>query len=271
MSNISNESSGLPSSMVYLTSRSTKKFKLQSGNYSDIIYLFDGSLYLPTGFIFMVSLVDFICPITWHVIASYNENNTLYYLIDGDTYTYIILDGNYSANDIVTLFNASEIYTEHNIYTTYDVITNKFVFTNLNNINFAFLSTSTTFELLGFSDDNHISTDYVLFSDDQVDLAGTREIYITTNLECLSLDCRAGALSNNVIAKIPVTGNSGDIITYSNISNFRTTVRDKKINKMQIRLEDDRGRLINLTHNYSVSFDFHVVPDKFLIYQNALT
>lgn len=261
----------MQSAMVYLTSRSTNILKVNSDNYSDIIYYFNGSYSTSSGFVFMVSLVDFICPITWYIISSYNDNNTLYYLINGVEYSYTISDGNYSANDIVTLFNSSELYTTHNIYTSYDLITNKLVFTNLSDINFTFLNTSTCLELLGFTDDSHISTDYILFSDDQVDLAGTREIYIRTNLTCTNLDSRSGGLTSNIIAKIPISGNSYDIITYSNTSNFRTIVRDRNINKIEIRLEDDRGNLINLTHHYSCSIDLHIVPDKFLIYENALT
>ncbi len=177
MSNISNESSGMQSAMVYLTSRSTNIRQVYDGNYSDIIYYFNGSLNTSDGFVFMVSLNDFICPITWYVISAYNANTTLNYQINSVQYTYTIPDGNYSANDIVDLFNSTDLYTDHNIYTIYDIITNKFFFTNLDNNNFTFLYTSTCFELLGFTTDiDHDSTDFELFSDDQVDLAGTREI-----------------------------------------------------------------------------------------------
>ena len=272
MSNVASESSGMQSAMVYLTSRSPNIRKVNSDNYSTVVYYFTGSLAISDGFVFMVSLNDFICPITWYTISTYEDNNTLNYQIGSTQYSYTIPDGNYSANDIVSLFNSTDLYLNYNIYTTYDIITNKFNFINLDNLNFSFLYTSTCFELLGFTTDiDHNSTDYELISDDQVDLAGTREIYVKSSLTTMNLDSRIGSLTSNVLAKIPVTGNNGNFIYYQNSTNFRSIVRDRNINMIEIKLEDDRGNALNLTHHYSCSIDFHVVPDRFLIYQNSLT
>jgi hypothetical protein len=198
MSNISNESSGMQSAMVYLTSRSTNIRKVYD-NYSDIIYYFNGALTSSEGFVFMVSLNDMIIPVTWYVISENNDNNTLNYQINSVQYSYTIPDGNYSANDIVDLFNSTDLYNDHNITTSYDTITNKFIFTNGDNNNFTFLYTSTCFELLGFTSGiDHDSTDYELYSDDQVDLAGTREIYVKSSLSTLNLDSRIGSLTSNI-------------------------------------------------------------------------
>lgn len=272
MSNVANESSGLQSCMMYLTSKSSRILRVNSDYYSDIIYYFTGSISISDGFIFMASLHDFICPITWYTISAYNDNNTLNYQINSVQYTYTIPDGNYSANDLIDLFNSTDLFNNNSIYTSYDIITNKFIFTNQNSDNFTFLYTSTCFELLGFTTDiDHDSTDFELFSDKQVDLAGTREIYIVTSLTCLNLDSRTGSLSSNILSKIPVTGNSGNFIYYTNSTNFRTIVRDRTINKIEIRLENDKGELLPLTEHYSCSIDFHVIPDKYLLYTNSLT
>ena len=45
----------------------------------------------------------------------------------------------------------------------------------------------------------------------------------------------------------------------------------RSINNIQIVLEDDEGNLLDLTMNYSLSLDVHIIPNKMLLYSNAIT
>ena len=63
MSSIANENSGLPSAIIYLLSKTTKKRQISS-DYSDIIYYFDSSLICTHGFVFLISLHDITIPVT---------------------------------------------------------------------------------------------------------------------------------------------------------------------------------------------------------------
>ena len=62
-----------------------------------------------------------------------------------------------------------------------------------------------------------------------------------------------------------------NFIYYSNITQNRIILKDRTINNMQIVLEDDEGNLLDLTMNYSLSLDVHIIPNKFLTYSNTIT
>ncbi len=272
MSSVSHESSGLQSSMIFLTTRSTNIKKVYDNNYSSVIYYFNGSISAPEGFIFLVSLNDMIIPATWYVISEHNDNNTLNYQINSHQYSYVISDGNYSISDLVDLFNSSEIYVDNGISTYFDPPTNKLIFQNENNLEFTFLYISTCFELLGFTlDIDHDSEGFILIGDDQCDVSGTREIYVKSSLNTLNLDSRIGSLSSNILAKIPVTVDSNNFIYYNNVTGYRSILKDKMINKIEISLEDDKGNLIDITHHYSCTIEIQTIPDKYLVYQNSMS
>ena len=58
---------------------------------------------------------------------------------------------------------------------------------------------------------------------------------------------------------------------YSNITQNRIILKNRNINNIQIILEDDEGNLLDLTMNYSLSLDVHIIPNKFLQYTDAIT
>ena len=264
MTSVSHESSGLQSSMIFINSRSNN-VKIINNDYSDIIYYFHSNLSCSDGFVFLISLCDAIIPVSWYTISSFNNNNSLVYSINSINTTYVIPDGNYTVLDLYNLFVANLPFT-----ISYDSISNKFTFVH-STYNFILLSTSTCFELIGLSDGvNHNSSSFILVFDNQVDLCGTRCLYICTNLQTLNLDSRIGTLSSNILAKIPVNVDNNNLITHYNYNGFRSLLSNRLINNIQIRIEDDRGRLVNIKNHYSLSIEFHVIPEKVLVYQNQL-
>ena len=270
MSNVSNESSGQQSTNIYLTSKSNNKRVVSNGNYSDIIYNFPISVNASDGFIFLISLHDCIIPVTWYVISAYNNNNLFNYQINGVTYSYTIADGNYSVNNLVNLFNTSEIKLTNGITNSYNIINNKLTFTQTV-IDFTILATSACLDIIGLNDIDTTSSSYILQCPNQVDLSGTREIYIKSNLHTISLDSRIGTMTSSILAKIPVTVDSHNLIYYSNITQNRSVLKDRSISRIQITLEDDEGNLLNLTQHYSLTIDVNIIPNKFLVYTSALT
>ena len=271
MSNIQNESSGQTSAQIYITSKSNYKRVISTNNYSNIMYYFNSSINVSDGFVFLISLHDAIIPVTWYVISSYNGNNLFNYEINNVSYSYTIPDGNYSVTDLVNLFNSSSIETTNGIITSYDSLTNILTFTNATT-DFTILSTSTCLDILGLTTGiNTTSTNYSLTCPYQVDLSGTREIYVKTNLHTINLDSRIGTMTSSIIAKVPVVVDNMNFIYYSNITQNRIILKDRTINNIQIVLEDDEGNLLDLTMNYSLSLDVHIIPNKFLQYTNAIT
>ena len=104
-----------------------------------------------------------------------------------------------------------------------------------------------------------------------MDLSGTREIYVKTNLHSINLDSRIGTMTSSIIAKVPVVVDNMNFIYYLNITQNRIILKDRTINNIQIILEDDEGNLLDLTINYSLSLDVHIMPKNFLIYSSAIT
>ena len=214
----------------------------------------------------MVSVADAVIPVSWYIISEFNNNNSFDYSINDITYNYIIPDGNYTVTEL------QEILIDNVPFTiSYNSINNKFTFSHSTD-EFILLSTSTCFELIGFTENvNHSSTSQTLICDNQIDLAGTRNIYICTNLQTLNMDSRVGTVSSHILTKIPVNVNNNNLITYYNYNGFRSLLRNKLINNIRIRIEDDKGNLININNHYSISIELHVIPDKLLIFSNQLT
>lgn len=265
MSSVSHENSGLMSSMIYLNTRSTNIRKVY-GDYSEIIFYFAGNISVPEGFVFLVSVADAVIPVSWYIISEFNNNNSFDYSINDISYNYIIPDGNYTVTEL------QEILIDNVPFTiSYNSINNKFTFSHSTN-EFILLSTSTCFELIGFTENiNHSSTSKILIGDNQVDLAGTRNVYICTNLQTLNMDSRVGTVSSHILTKIPVNVNNNNLITYYNYNGFRSLLRNRLINNIRIRIEDDKGNLININNHYSISIDLHIIPDKLLMFSNQLT
>ena len=272
MSSVSNESSGQQSTNIHIDSSTDNKRVISVGNYSDIVYYFYGaSINVSDGFVFLISLNDAIIPVTWYVISDYYQNNIFNYSVGGISYSFTIPDGNYSVNTLMSLFNTSGIKLTNGITTSYSIGTNKFTFSHTSS-EFSILSTSTCLSLIGLiSGANTSSSSYILVCPKQVDLSGTRAIYIKSNLHTISLDSRIGTMTSSILAKIPVVVDTYNFINYSNITQNRSILKDRSINKIQITLEDDKGRPLNITSDYNLTIDVHVIPNKFLVYENTLT
>ena len=259
------ESSGLMSSKLLITSRSSKATFIDD-NYANGRYYFYAPLQAPKGFSFLCTLNDASIPATWYLISEYNGNNSLKYTINTIQYEYTIPDGSYGAYDLKTQLNSGIPFT-----VTYNSITNKYTFSHTTN-DFTFDSDSTCLNELGFTEETtHSSTTQSLTSDKKVDLAGTRSLYIITNLHTLNMDSRTGQLSSNILDNIIVDVASYGLITYVNTSGFRTIILNDMISYLDIRIEDDAGSLINLTEHYTMTLEFHVVENKMLAYRNILT
>ena len=272
MSNISNESSGQPSADIHIDSSTDNKRVISIDNYSDIVYYFyGGSLHVSDGFVFLISLNDAIIPVTWYVISEYNQNNIFNYEVSEVSYSYTIPDGNYSVNGLINLFNASEIKTTNGITTSYSLTTNKLTFSHTS-LEFTILSASTCWKLIGLSKNvDATSTSFILTCPKQVNLSGTKAIYIKSNLHTISLDTRIGTMTSSILAKIPVVMDTYNFINYVNITQNRKILKDRSINKIQITSEDDQGRPLDITDDYNLTIDVHIIPNKYLIYENALT
>lgn len=253
-------------SYILDTNLSSRQIYLQSGNASyylngigSALYFFNDVILAPNDTSILVSLVDAQIPMSYYTITS--SKNTLDYVENSISYSYSLDTGNTDAITLKTDLNTNL----NNISCIYSSKTNKYTFSSSNT--FSFNSSSTCFEFLGFSSGTHTAVlnggSYELISDNVVNLAGTKSIYVASNLHNNSgLDSRTGSLSN-VLTKIPVNTSSNGILKYTNKSNYKIAISDKHINYIHIMLEDDDREVIDFNGiNYSMTLQLDFIKTR---------
>ena len=232
----------LSAKQIYLDS---KDATFKEDDNSRCLFYFKESLNPPDNVDIICSVVNFTCPISFYVVNSTNDR--LDFGTASSTGSYQIAHGNYTATELASL-----LQTNLTIVSTvsYNKITNKFVFNALvPTPSFYFASTSTCLNLLGFSlGTTHYSSNFFgghqLLSDNVINLSGPNSIYIHSNLLTYSLDSRTGALSN-ILARVPIDTDRNGILQYSPEMPFKTILRNKTIDYIAIKLEDDEERSID--------------------------
>lgn len=236
-----------PSIQLLLNSKYASSYK--NNEVSHCYFELPGSLPTIDGHIRMITLVNSQIPHSWYNVNS--NNNTLNYSVNGITQTSItITSKNYNITELVSFLNSSTLYTVNNISCVYNSSTNKLTFTNGNNLNFIFLSTSTCFDLLGFSSVNNSSSSYVLTSTKSCDLSYTKSLYITLgNISIKSMDCRTNLNYSNVITKMCIEKQYLSIETYKNYNYISHFIYDESpITKIELYITDDNFNDIQLNN-----------------------
>ena len=229
----------IPSKQIYLSSDDANiKF---NGNTSDCVWYFKDIIQVGEHLDIIMSINDVQIPMSYYIINS--NNNTLNYN-DGSDRSVTITEGNYDVLQLRDTLNASILKTTSNITVTYDEKTNKLTFT-ADSGDFTFKSSSTCFDLLGFSSGTHTSSSSVLSSDIVVNLSGISAIFIASNFSTRNLDSRNAGFTS-IIGKIPVNTASNGILTYTNKTQFKSIITEKTISVIHLTLEDEDRNIINL-------------------------
>ena len=246
---ISHESTGETSKKILISIKENdENIIFNNSNYNNIIYYLKNPMSLnDEKHEFLVSLSKFEIPISWPLISSYIGNNFIEYIINGVTYNFTIPDGSYSSNDLKSLLN-----TNLELSVIYEKTTGKLIFSHPT-YNFSITNNTTCFYELGFRNITYNSTDFILSSSYAIDLAGTREIYIRTNLLVSNIDSRNG--SSNIIDSVSIDVNNYNVLKYKNTEGFKSKIKDKLISFINTILEDYYGREIDINHNWNITFE----------------
>ena len=247
-------STGESSFKVYLNTRSTNIIFNNGSNYNNITFYFDTQINInDERHEYLISLSNLQLPISWPLISDYLNNNTIEYILNGTTYNYVIPDGSYSALDLKTLLNTNLLMT-----VIYSKNTGKYSFTH-DTYDFTITSNTTCYNELGFYNLNYSSTSLTLTSVKPIDLSGTREVYIRSNLTTKNIDSRSGKTTSNIIDSVPINVNNFDVLKYTNTEGFRTKIKDQNISYINIILEDDEGNEIDIKNNWSITLEFNKI------------
>jgi len=194
---------------------------------------------------------------------------------------------NFSSNlNNINLFldgSSSLILTEqhYDIYDLIDEITNNVTFpysatfndkkskvtlTNTDatqhTINFSEDSSKGLAKALGFNrDDIVVTSGGSITSDDVINLNTIHSIFVHTNLPIVNVITTTNNNYRNIIQKIPVNKNFGEVINYNPYQNslFSSVINTNEINNFNISLRDQNDKLIQFNDvNYEISFLFEV-------------
>ena len=210
---------------------------------------------IPDGFHIYVSVVSCLIPYSFYNVNSYN--NILYYSFDGFTiYNLTFTLGNYNVNNVLNYLNNNLL---NGFSVTYDNIQNRFTFIHATN-DFMFMSNSTCFQLLGFTNNMTISSSSLsLTSINCINVYNIRTIQVNSNL----LTYNINKLQKNnycILCSVPITCTPFSLIEYTNRTNFKTNLFLNRLSNIKIKLTDENGNLLNLNGcNYNMTLQLDVV------------
>ena len=211
---------------------------------------------IPSQHYIYISVQNATIPYTWYNIDT--TNNTLIYHLNSVYYALQITQGNYNANQLAS-FLAKNM--SGNFIVSYDIITNKFTFTNPS-YDFVLNNTSSCLGILGFPTNELYSTSILksLTSYTMINLLNKSSVYIQSNL-------LTGNINNNqksegtILTSIPINTSPYSLISYTNISGFKSNLYSNNISFINIKIVDENNNLINLNGCYwNLTLQLDIVP-----------
>lgn len=235
---------------LYLNSKQALK---QLQGTSNCIFDF-ASLPVEDGEIY-VSVQSAQIPGTFYNVDSINQK--LDYSVGVTNYQIIIPEANYNVNSLLTFLKT--IMVSQGFTITFDSATNKYTFTNATS--FTFKSSSTCFELLGFSEGQQFtSVANILTSNLCVNFFTIRNVLIEiSNLITYNKTSNPEENNPSILVSIPITTSQNSVLSYSNIYGLNekiTTVSN--FAALQVRLLDQDLDLLDLNGgNWSMTLQLN--------------
>ena len=245
--------------------------------------------------VYSVALRSAEIPFTWYVFSAANGNTTMHVsgAGSGNTVAVTIPDGNYTSDTIVTALNAAFASAGRSAITcVYDTVTSKLVFTSTSG-DFVFrfsgypqqsatcgspqiqTPTSSWWGLgyfLGFNQVDQTSSSSTLSSNFIVQLNAYN--YILMELDFInkedetSYDGRLSGRVDGCFAKIPITGNTNDIIFYRDVCTpMNRSVMSPPLSQLKslsVKFRFHNGQLINFNNvDHSFTLEFELLENGF--------
>jgi hypothetical protein len=212
------------------------------------------NLTIPSQHHIHVSIINAIIPYSF-----YNVNyltNTLTYTVDTTaTYTINVPEGNYNSFQMATYLKSH--MTNFNV--TYDAVTNKYTFTHTASLNFSIDSSSSILKILGFTEGVHISSSYILTSNQVANLQRIQSIHIQSNFLTGNINS-SDIFRQNTLCTIPVNTAPNSNIVYYNDNKFTTNLYSNILNEIEIKLVDQDNMLLDLNGlDWSLTLQLDIV------------
>lgn len=226
------------------------------GNAGDTIYQLP-IINVPNDSYIHLSVVSCIIPYSFYNINT--NNNVLKYNLIGTEQQFVVTVpvGNYNINQLISYLNAN---MGNDMQMSYNSISNKVTFSNIVN-QFALIHTE-LLRNLGFPDG--YSSFYVTSVTPAhcVNLYTVTNISLETNLMTYNVTNIVNQRTNSaILANIPVVTNPNGLVFYENLSQYKTNLYVGELSILNIRLLDNRGKLIDLNGcDYTITLQIDSVP-----------
>jgi len=276
----SNDTDTQTSKVIHINSLDNNT-QFSSGFTTDFNYEITDSLICPENQKMLVSCIGATIPYTFYNIRT-GVNDKVRFQVNSSSTSYeVFLDaGNYNTSSFATEFNTkvntgltASAGTTLTISLSYDFQKMKY------KVSYPTTDGGNTHILLDFStgkncavevggDSNAVPTAFLeaSFLPNVADLNGSiHGLYIRTDLMSNAVyDSESKSLSH-ILARIPIRVNFGGVIFYESFEgvNHKIELDSQHINRIRIRLTDERNRLINLNGlNFTLSLLFDFVYKK---------
>ena len=199
-----------------------------------------------------------------------NTNNKLNFSLNNLNYSITFTNGNYNITTFRThlydLLFGLDYGQGNNNHKNWNIIynnkLNKLVYSH-QYYNFTFLSSSISFELMGFKDgSSYSSVSLTLTSNIGCNMFTTKNIYVSSeNFILNNIDSNNHGKSN-IICSMPVQGVSGSFLFYSD--NQRHLVYNtNNLTSFKLKLTDEDGNLIDFNNiHYSLTLEITILSIK---------
>jgi hypothetical protein len=237
---------------IYLNSRYATE--TIGGNPANAIYYLP-TIEIPDGHHIYLTLVSASIPYSFYSITSVDNVFTWGLTGPNPQFTYYVQPGNYNITQLVDVIQAA---MGPNYTVSFNVITSKLLFTHVSSDFIIYASTIN--HIIGFSKtSDSFSTSQILYGRDCVNLNQIRALNVECNFPTYNINV-ANPLNQNILATIPVYVAPFSIIQYTNTNNFRTNLYVNLLEKIQIKIFDNNGLLVDMNGiNYQMTLQLDCI------------
>jgi len=191
-----------------------------------------------------VSILSAVIPYSFYNVNS-NNDKLVYRINNNPIETIVLTHSNYNINTLIK--HLMELLGS-NFLIIYNASSNKLTFSNhLDEFELDMLSTC--FELIGFSNIDHVSNSRLLVSDNVVNLFTYRTLHIVSDNFILGNIDSYNPNKSNILASIPINTIFNGIISYSNIHNVSNEINNtRNLSYLHIQLTNQDGNIIEFNN-----------------------
>ena len=204
-----------------------------------------------------IGCINALIPVSWYTINY--TNNILNILINGTPYTITLVKGNYTAttliNEIISEF--ALLFKTYVITDTLNVTLNQstgilsFFFSNNSYIvQFLYSGSQGLFSVLGFDSATNYSSGGtgLITCPYPLNLLGITKLKICSSLLSTYSFDSSQTYSGQIIQTIPVNAPSWGLVNFINQSSFYGTLRNRRIDSIDIQILDQNNNFINFNN-----------------------